>query len=284
MKEQYTDPWKGYGKKYATIYYKPGRPTEHEKQIYESFISEAVASGIDKPKILTLGGTPAVRDAAAKYSDDIICVDVHLTVLKELTTLITHNKKEALVNANWLDLPFLDNSFDIVIGDLVLPNIDKEHTPTFLDQIKKVLKPGGFFIHRIFFMPDNWAIKSAEEIFDYFDELRGKEKSQEMFVYFLFNSFDSTKNEFPTSRILEQLRPFVSSDENGFVYDKSKYVEQMLNTEFEMWKPFKKVWHAGTKDYVLGTLNGFFDVQKEAYADDHLLGREFPIVMCKPKD
>lgn len=63
-----------------------------------------------------------------------------------------NNLKANIPNANirQLDmsqkLPFVNNEFELVIANLSIHYFDKKTTTQLLDEIKRVLKPGGYFI------------------------------------------------------------------------------------------------------------------------------------------
>ncbi|MFH1438962.1 MAG: hypothetical protein ABIG89_00215 [Candidatus Woesearchaeota archaeon] len=171
--------------------------------------------------------------------------------------------------------------------DLVLSNVSKENTPKFLSEVKRVLTSNGFFVTRIYYIPDDWKFKSAEEVFDFFEnqdqEKKTNDRSQEMFTFFLCNSFDPKTNELYTCKILEQIKPYWNKELKTFQYPKSKYVESLLNNEYKMWEPFNKVWHGGNKEYVYSTLLPYFEVLEEKPANDHHWAKEFPIILCRLK-
>ena len=58
--------------------------------------------------------------------------------------------KVKFMTANALELPFVDASFDGACAFGLLENIHKEDWPKYADEIKRVLKPGGFYLNMSF--------------------------------------------------------------------------------------------------------------------------------------
>ena len=50
-------------------------------------------------------------------------------------------------------MPFKDNEFNIVLGDLVLGNISGKDLNKFLKEVNRVLTPNGDWIQRLFYVP-----------------------------------------------------------------------------------------------------------------------------------
>ncbi|GLX86441.1 biotin synthesis protein BioC [Thalassotalea loyana] len=93
--------------------------------------------------VLDLGcGTGFFSDILATRFETVIGLDLS----KDMLAYTSENRNQDihLVNANAMSLPFLDNSLDVVYSNLVIqwcnPLID------LLNEIKRVLKPGGLFI------------------------------------------------------------------------------------------------------------------------------------------
>ncbi len=115
-----------------------------------------------------LGGS--ARHLAEKYNCHVTGIDLtaeYITVGKQLTDKVGLNDKVTLLEGSALNLPFADNSFDVVWTEHAQMNIaDKE---LFYGEISRVLKPGGRLVfHDIFrgsgdapFYPAPWAEDAA---------------------------------------------------------------------------------------------------------------------------
>jgi len=277
FKEKYADPWKDYMKKYETLYWAPGKPSDQERKIFCKFIKKVKGA----KKALVLGATPAVRDSLAKFDIEVTLLDASKDIIKGMDQLITHNKKENKIEGNWLKMPFEDNSFDIVMGDLIIGNLNAENQQKFLREVKRVLKPKGYLIHRIFYIPLKLGFGDTEDILEMFSKFKQNyDRNTELFICLMYNTYNPKTNEVYTSEIKKTLAKYRKG--NKYVYPDKK-VEKLMNRTYEMWQPFEKVWHCGTKKEVFSWISEEFDIIKEKSAKDHIFGKWFPIIMCRAK-
>ena len=277
QKERYTKPWQDFMDKYEKLYWSPGKPTLKEKEIFKRFLKELKAND---SKGLVLGATPAMREALAELDIEITLIDASQIIIDAMTRLIEHDRKETKIVGDWLNMPFKDSTFDFVLGDLVLGNLSGKNKQNFLKEIKRVLKPTGYFIHRFFYIPDNWKPIPTEETFERFAKLDNPyDRSMEIFVHLLFDSYNKDKNEFDMKIVKEKLKKYWK--DNKYQHE-NKHIEGLLNRAYEMWKPLDKVWHAGTKKEVFGWIEKEFKIIKQENDLDHMFGKWFPVVVCKP--
>ena len=104
------------------------------------------------------------------------------------------HKKLNFVNADCLNLPFEDNSFDLVTISFGLRNtvnFDKA-----LSEISRILKHGGIFVHLDFGDANKHADRVFYELVKFIAELQG----DDCYVYLL-----ESKNEFPPVEKLVEL-------------------------------------------------------------------------------
>lgn len=283
MKKHYADPWVAYSKRYDKLYWPPGKPTKQERKIYRKFIRECFRKGrLKRAKILLLGATPSLRDELAKFNAEVTLIDLSKNIIRAMNRLINHKKKEIIVEGNWIRTPLPAGYFDIVIGDIVLANIDAKNRDRFLKEVKRVLKPRGYWIHRLFYMPSGWGYDTTEKILKKFSKMRHNyDRNTELFECFLTNTYNPKTHEVYTSKIKEALKKYWK---NGrYVYPDNNKVEELMNRAHEMWKPFKKMWHTGTKKDVFLWISKYFDIVKEDYATDHFFGESFPILLCRAR-
>ncbi|MFT5427059.1 MAG: ubiquinone/menaquinone biosynthesis C-methylase UbiE [Gammaproteobacteria bacterium] len=113
-----------------------------------------------------LGGT--ARHLVDHYQCNVVGVDLteeYISVGKKLTDLVGLSDQVELHHGSALELPFEDESFDVVWTEHVQMNIADKHQ--FYSEIARVLKPGGrFLFHDVFrgtgdspFYPVPWAEK-----------------------------------------------------------------------------------------------------------------------------
>lgn len=102
-----------------------------------------------------------------------------------------HNFNSEVICADWLDMPLLENSADIIIGDgCTLFFKAPETLKDFAASIEKHLKPKGIIILRCFVKPD-----TSEEPDDVFkDLLNGKIQSFDAFKWRLAASMQGNSS------------------------------------------------------------------------------------------
>ncbi|TKJ17811.1 hypothetical protein CEE44_04770 [Candidatus Woesearchaeota archaeon B3_Woes] len=281
LKKNYTDPWKEYANRYEKFYWEPGKPTKQEKKIFYKFIKEALKKR-KKTRALILGATPSIRDELAKFNVEVTLIDINKNMINEMSKLTTHKKKEIIVKGNWINTKFPDNHFDIVMGDLVLGNLDAKHQPKFLKEVKRILKQEGYWIHRMFFFPPNWKFESTEQVLKKFSKMKHNyDRSTELLVYLVYNTYNKKTHEVYTREIKKTLKKYWKKDK--YIYPNDPKVEELMNEMYTMYKPLKKTWYTGTKKEVFSRISKFFKIIKEDFAKDHYFGRSFIIIVCKPK-
>ena len=99
---------------------------------------------------LLLGITPELSDLAPH----LIAVDNSAGMIGAVWPGNTTGHKA--IQADWLDMPFADNTFDAVIADgsLTLLDYPLQYQQLF-SQLKRVIRPGGKLVIRIFASPDS---------------------------------------------------------------------------------------------------------------------------------
>lgn len=288
MKENYIDPWIEFADRYEALYWPPCKPYNDDKRIFRRFVEEALkrsenksAAGKERKRALVLGATPAVRDVLSEFDVEVTLLDINQEMVLAMNKLIAHKKKETIVHGNWLKMPFPDDHFDIVIDDLALGNIDKKNEQTFLGEIRRVLKPRGSWVFRIFYIPDNFVKLSVEQILKKFEEMdETYNRDCELFAYYLFCVFDQKEGIADTSLIKRALSGYWKKD--AYHYPNKK-VERWMNDMHKMWRPFEKRWRVGVKKELYSWVSKKFEIVKEEHAADHMWGPSFPVLMCRPK-
>jgi len=111
------------------------------------------------------------------------------------------------VCANAESLPFDDGEFDIVTISFGLRNIQNKQTA--IDEIKRVLKPNGQFLHIDFGKQNNFA----QKIFNLCATLSGKLFLRNVPVNYFLNSIENYWSADEFEKVME---------ENGFTLQKSK--------------------------------------------------------------
>lgn len=138
--------WKTFATKVWAKKKPPYKPSKGEIKFWEKIIKK-VAAETENPKVLILGATPEFRDMLAKYPIDVILLDINQEMKKAMDDLLkTKPMREKFIKGDWLDMPFNNESFDVVMGDTPHHNIKKSIYHRFFSQIKRALKKDGYFL------------------------------------------------------------------------------------------------------------------------------------------
>lgn len=126
----------------------PARPCHNLLKIWEEIVKK-ISRKIKNPKALILGATPELRDLVIKYNFESNACDINPNMLEAMDKLMKYKKhpKNKKIIANWLELKLSENTFDIILGHLVLEQIlSKKDLKKLLNKLKNLLKPTGFFL------------------------------------------------------------------------------------------------------------------------------------------
>lgn len=141
------NPWIEVATKRAREKYYPSIPAPEEILMHEKFFKK-IAKKNDK--VLVLGATPFLRDLGLKYKCQVVAADISLEMILKMSEYMKYknNPNEILVRGNWLNLPLQDHYFDIVLADFSFNNIKPEEHIKLFQELKRLLKPKGYFLTR----------------------------------------------------------------------------------------------------------------------------------------
>lgn len=107
-----------------------------------------------KPQALVMGSTVEFRDLCAETNIPATCLEISPNIYKALGSLCKHKRrKERLVEGNWLETPFANHTFDIVLGDYLTSNVRFNEWNTLFKNITTYLKPEGSAVLAIATVP-----------------------------------------------------------------------------------------------------------------------------------
>jgi SAM-dependent methyltransferase len=153
----------------------PWRPTKKEIDIYEVFLKRALKNK-KNPKVLILGATPELRDLCAKLEIKSDIIDVNPNMIRAMTELLEiSDGKEKVYIGNWMDMPFSDNQYDLLMCDHGMQHIPYDKWKIFFKEIKRILKPEGFFINSVFSLEKCEKISISDVIKIYKNTLFSRE-------------------------------------------------------------------------------------------------------------
>ena len=269
-KKKFNFNWREYAKTWGS-YTVPAHPSESDIRVEESWVKKFIEENGQSPKVMILGVTPEFRDLFSRYHCPVTLVDVTPEMKMAMDTLLKQpvNNLEVFVQSDWLtlDQKLPKNSFDLAIGDFVTNNIDYIHRDKFLENIRSVLKVGGYFISRDYLAIENR--KALEEILHQYD---GKDEANYtvMWCDFLFHlTWDEKTRTIDNQKIAKVTRSA------GSQYKK------LLDNYSKAFPPFEKIWTMPRKEEQDEEYKRFFDIEKTIYNDDYPYAEICPIYFLK---
>lgn len=272
--------WKQIAGMWNTYFTPPSRISPREAAKYGQWLKKIKKGSM---KALVLGVTPEIREALAEFGYETTCIDINKEMIQAMNSLITiKNPDEIIVNENWLHNSLEDDSFDVVLGDAVLPNIPWDKWDKLLSEIKRVLKPSGVFITRAFCVPRKKPFATLDEIFEYFSAKEPTYRSAleftlEIMIHF-YNPSDHLGTFKKSKEVLEKVR-----GENGFGFE-SKNLNKILDIVWNFWctKFIEKVFVYAYRDEEEALYEEFFEIVETFESEDNPHSKTTPMYILKP--
>ena len=159
-------PWKQIADMWNTYFTPPSRVSKDEAEKYKEWLKEIKEGRI---KALVLGVTPEIRESLIELGYETTCIDINKEMILAMNSVLKmKNPNEVIVNEDWLKNSLKDNDFDVVIGDCVLSNVKWEERDKLLTEVKRVLRPNGIFMMRLFSIPREKPFKKIDELLKHF--------------------------------------------------------------------------------------------------------------------
>jgi len=270
-------PWKIIADMWNTWFTPPSRVSKDEASKYKELLEKYKAK-----TALVLGVTPEIREALAELNYKTTCIDINPEMIKAMDSVLTvKNPNEQVINENWLDNTLKDKSFDIVLGDAVFPNVPWAQRTNLLNQVIRVLKPGGLFITRAFCMPKQKRFKDINELMEHFSEKEPNYQAALEFVLELqilaYNSEDHEGTFSKPKQMLEKIR---STD--GFTVE-NENIKKILDMVWEFWcvKFVDKVYLYDYRENEEEFYKQSFDIIETYEAEDTDYGSITPMYVLK---
>lgn len=264
--------WKEYAKTWAK-YTPPARPSKLDVAVMEKHIKSFIKTNKKSPVVLILGATPEFRDLCTRQNCRTVLVDSSKYMKRAMNLLIKKkNKKESFVLSDWLliDKKFSKNSFDLVLGDFVTNNIPYQKRTRFLNNINKLLLPGGYFISRNFVSLKKF--KTLKKIMNRYLKKK-KVNYTELWWDFLFHlTFDKKTRTIENNKIGEL-------DFNVL----TKKGQKIIQRYFKLFPPFKGIWSVPTRVQQDMEYKKIFSIEKVVYNKDYYFHEICPIYFLKKK-
>ena len=243
-------------------YTSPFRLSSDDVEVYSSVLRKFK----NKKRILLLGSTPEIREVLSSLDFEIVVADFSYEMLQGMIYFGDIDiDKEWWVKADWMILDkFLKNNyFDLILGDLVLRNIDFGRQNKFLKIISSLLNEKGMFISRIHHYDEKMSLVSQKKIVE--DVLSLKNISQKL------------KEDLITSRLFDKY-----TERKNKTINKKLFLEaigsnkKILKNIYKKWGDEKRTWTQHTKQEIQEMLKKYFYIEERKIAEDYIDSKFYP--------
>lgn len=279
--EKTAAPWKAIADMWNTYFTKPSRVSKDESNKYKEWLLKYADPST---KVLLLGVTPEIRKSLAELKCNVICIDINREMISAMDSVLrVKNPYEKILNENWLDNSLLNNSFDIVIGDAVLPNVAWEDREKLLFEVKRVLKPNGLFITRAFCVSREKPFKNINELLKKFSKKEPNYQSAlELVLELQILAYDSKDHLGTFSKPKEMLENIRGKD--GFEFE-SENLNKILEMVWNFWcvKFVKKAYTYAYRDEEEKEYEKYFEIVETYEATDNYYSDITPMYVLRLK-
>lgn len=163
----------------------PSRPSKSEIEIYRKYLKLARDNSKHAIcKALILGSTIEFRELTCSEGFHTTIVDISEEYYNEISKeLLKSPDNENVVFCNWLNMDqnLIVGSYDVVLGDLSIGNIEPKRIKDFINQVAKMLAEGGFFLGKTIFHFNSKSYTKSDiyQIFKEYFKLKKKEKEEQ---------------------------------------------------------------------------------------------------------
>lgn len=266
--------WKQIAQSWVDYFDSPSRPSAGEVSQYNKWLKE-ISKGKKGLKGLVLGATPELRDALSENNFKTHIIDINLEMILAMSELLkTKNPDEVIIRSNWLNNPLQSGYFDVILGDAVLPNLPWDKREQFYKEIKRLLKKGGYFINRAFFVPEKKTYQNIEEILEAFAK---KKASKRTAIELVFEIQILTYDDKDHLGSMEKVIQVVEK-----IHGKNGELNKTLDIIRNYWlKLGKKVWIYPFEREEEAEYKGYFETEGKFSATDHPYGQITPMYLLK---
>jgi SAM-dependent methyltransferase len=265
----------------------PSRPSLGDVQIYGGFVKQIIKDNRNY-RILVLGSTPELRNLILKLGlskkTDLYILDINSAMIQARSSFLELDAvKEQRIIGDWLNMPFKDNFFDIVLGDEILINVVKDDRNELLQEIYRVLKSGGAFITRASHVNSQAKKFTVRKSFDKYTKLYLQNKlTFNQALNYLFEeifelSFFRNKKKL---LLIKVLLPEISKEMKATRSTKGFMVNAFVH---EYRALFNQCWSWESKIEQIKRFKKYFSIQAIKSAKDYLYAYILPIYFLRKR-
>src|SRR3989338_10183176 len=155
--------WKRLANRWERFYRPPCRPSKSAIEIYKKFMKQGIMPKGKKPCVLILGSTPELRTLAHSMGCTVLVADINEEFHYAMSSFVESASQERFIESDWRNLPLNNASIDIVLGDVVIQNIEFAAQDKFLQEMQRILRTNGLFISKMEVLPNDWTFMSFDE-------------------------------------------------------------------------------------------------------------------------
>ena len=256
----------------------PVRPSNEDIKIYRNLLRGEGR----KHHILILGSTPELRDLVSRETNaKIYLADFSVSMPSAMLSFTRDVDvfRETWVKSNWLDLPFPEKFFDVILGDVVLHQVSPSLESALLEKIKYMLKDDGAFITRLFFLDDNFTRQDLENITSLVlsGSFSNEEKTSLIALQTVWLFADLKKRRFNRKVAEKRFGEMMTkrNDNNPIL----RRVHDILIND----KNSYRVWSPPDEKELTHTLAQSFQIITRKHASNSIYSEYFPIVLLRPE-
>ena len=238
----------------------PAIPSKNEIQFIREYISNNYLAQHEF-KVLILGSTPRLRDLLSEFVNcKVFLCDINPEMTFAMTELLekANPENETWVKTSWLDMPFKDQNFDLILGDITIDNVPFELHNQYIDEVRRVLKDTGTYLGRFIFFRDHHDVIDFEKTLESYGELTPAKLSPLWSIGTFFRTPAQTKEV-----MVADFVKFIEETKSNFIK------QTTLITGIEEYYPFNKSWYTYHIDDFEQLIQDKFRIENKFVADDN---------------
>jgi ubiquinone/menaquinone biosynthesis C-methylase UbiE len=269
--------WRRYASNWKTRS-SPWRVSKGDIQIYKNILEKELPG-----KILILGSTPELRDLVSSTGNKVTLIDICPEMIISMGSLLKKSKvsEEMHILADWRSMPFLDNSFDIILGEYIWLLFSTKDQTVLIKELSRILKPKGVMLSRSHFCDTSYIGKNLEQLVE--ENLPPHKSSDEE---------KRAQREILLSRILDASTNLKTERQDAHkatkivkkMMDKEKYLKHLpfLNDLYSSLEG-RTNWSSNTRKQLEQRLSKSFIIEQEITSEDYADSVFFPVLKLRKK-